>query len=357
MLSIKLAEEIVKQTSMRLHYNINVIDLDGVILASGEKNRIDSLHDGALEVVRSQQVVIIEENQHDKYPNCKPGINLPLTYNERIVGVIGITGKPKELGEIAQLVQLTTEMIIHQAFMETESEWQQKNSELLVKALLETTTLTPTLLHRINKLPFPLVGPFHFLLIEETTMTASNKIYLKLEEMLYRQPVLFGQLNLTTYYILLGNTYSLDQFIKKLPKIQQLFHVQIGISMAIDEISMLKKAYEAAKFALAFSQQRQTIVTFDEIEVYTLLQRKKSEQVAIFLQKTVEQLDDKLIYTLKKFFECNLEISTAAKELDIHRHTLSYRLKKVERLIGYNPQSFEDASIIQLAFLLAEQPM
>lgn len=38
MLSIKLAEEIVKQTSMRLHYNINVIDLDGVILASGEKN-------------------------------------------------------------------------------------------------------------------------------------------------------------------------------------------------------------------------------------------------------------------------------------------------------------------------------
>ena len=50
MLSIKLAEEIVAQTMLRLHHNINVISPDGVVLASGDKERIDLIHEGAIAV-------------------------------------------------------------------------------------------------------------------------------------------------------------------------------------------------------------------------------------------------------------------------------------------------------------------
>ncbi len=97
LLSIKLAEEIVHQTMLRLHHNINVISVDGVILASGDKERIDSIHEGAIQVAKTGMPVLIDETLSKEFYNCKPGINLPIKFNDKIIGVIGITGNPNDL--------------------------------------------------------------------------------------------------------------------------------------------------------------------------------------------------------------------------------------------------------------------
>ena len=114
LLSIKLAEQIVLQTKEKLHHNINVISMDGVILASRDQDRIDCIHEGALQVIESGKPIYIDEATAKQLHNSKPGINLPIHFHDQVIGVIGITGDPKNLQEIASLVQLTTEIIVHQ---------------------------------------------------------------------------------------------------------------------------------------------------------------------------------------------------------------------------------------------------
>jgi len=58
-----------------------------------------------------------------------------------------------------------------------------------------------------------------------------------------------------------------------------------------------------------------------------------------------------LIETLKIFLEANLSPSLAAKQMGIHRHTLTYRLAKVNELTGLNPQEFLAAAQFHAALI------
>lgn len=165
MLTKKLAEEIVHQTMLRLRHNINVISPSGVILASGDKMRVENIHDGALYVAQTKKTLIINEENIALFPNTKPGINMPIMYQDEVVGVIGITGESEEMLEIANLVQLTTEMMTHQAIVESKSEWQRKNNDYIFEALVHGSKLEGTLNERIQKLPFALAAPFQVILV------------------------------------------------------------------------------------------------------------------------------------------------------------------------------------------------
>lgn len=55
MLTKKLADEIVHQTMLRLRHNINVISPTGVILASGDKMRVEDIHEGAVYVAQTKK--------------------------------------------------------------------------------------------------------------------------------------------------------------------------------------------------------------------------------------------------------------------------------------------------------------
>jgi carbohydrate diacid regulator len=59
-----------------------------------------------------------------------------------------------------------------------------------------------------------------------------------------------------------------------------------------------------------------------------------------------------LIDTLRVFFAQNCCPSSTARELAIHRNTLTYRLQKVALLTGLDPRCFDEATQIHLALLL-----
>ncbi|MGM9950305.1 MAG: CdaR family transcriptional regulator [Lysinibacillus sp.] len=352
MLSIKLAEEIVHQTMMRLHHNINVISTDGVILASGDQERVDSIHEGAIHVVKTGMPLVLEEPLAEEFYHCKPGINLPIKFHDKIIGVIGITGNPHELQEIASLVQLTTEMIVHQVLTESKSEWQRKNGDFIFKALIDHAPIDDAFKERIEKLSFPLEGPFQIVLVKQTG-EASNTLPLHLENILYRRPALFGQIDLNEYYLFLcgQSVKRANETIQQLAKLQKKVDLSIGVGPVVDELEELPYAFSGAKTAIAFSNEHQQITYFEEVEVYTLFKNRDSEEIEKFAMK-IEGLTDKLTTTLLTFFESNLQLNICADKLGIHRHTLTYRLNKVYKLTGYNPQHFEDAFVLKLALTL-----
>ncbi|MEN1935985.1 helix-turn-helix domain-containing protein [Paenibacillus sp. 102] len=61
--------------------------------------------------------------------------------------------------------------------------------------------------------------------------------------------------------------------------------------------------------------------------------------------------DKELIDSVKVFFQCNLNVSLAAKQLYLHRNTLQYRIDKFIEKTGINIKTFEGAVAVYMAFL------
>lgn len=65
-------------------------------------------------------------------------------------------------------------------------------------------------------------------------------------------------------------------------------------------------------------------------------------------------LNGEMRQTVDKFFECNLNLSEAARQLYIHRNTLVYRLDKFERAVGLDLRRFDDAVIYKLLYMMGK---
>jgi carbohydrate diacid regulator len=64
--------------------------------------------------------------------------------------------------------------------------------------------------------------------------------------------------------------------------------------------------------------------------------------------------EPELLATLAVFLRVNLAPSLAAQELNVHRHTLSYRLDKIAALTRLDPRRFHDAAQLHIAMLLQQ---
>ena len=73
-----LAQEIVTRTMRIIDYNVNVMDMHGIIVSSGESSRIGELHEGALQALKQARTVEVNEAMRDHLRGARPGINLPL---------------------------------------------------------------------------------------------------------------------------------------------------------------------------------------------------------------------------------------------------------------------------------------
>lgn len=60
--------------------------------------------------------------------------------------------------------------------------------------------------------------------------------------------------------------------------------------------------------------------------------------------------DDSLVTSCISLFENDLNVALAAQNLYMHRNTLIYRIKKIERLIGLNVTRFADAVTFLILF-------
>ncbi|HUC93455.1 MAG TPA: sugar diacid recognition domain-containing protein [Paenibacillus sp.] len=87
----ELAQPIVMQIMALLNYNINIMDENGVIVASGDSTRLNQTHEGALKFLKSKKEVILSVKDSARLSGTRPGINLPIEFQGDLAGVVGIT--------------------------------------------------------------------------------------------------------------------------------------------------------------------------------------------------------------------------------------------------------------------------
>lgn len=355
MITKQLAEQIVDQTMVRLHRNINVMDINGMILASGDHERIERIHEGAAYVAKTGVPLFISEQNLGDWFGSKPGINMPISFQGELIGVIGITGDPQEIKEFATLVQLTTEMIVHQAMISSEAEWKRKMHELIFAELISNKSNQPTSKDRMARTNYIQNGPYSVVLLEFTGKHSSHLWLNQLEDLFKNDFVLIGHERMNEMFIL-TSLLEMGQLVKKLTTFfYNQSGIRIGFGKEVMELSDIRLAYDSAKIALKHGKPDQMIIHYEDVELISLLKRINPKDAAQFSGRILKEIDPKLRQTLSVYLSSNQRHAECAEKLEIHRHTLAYRLDKIKELSGYDPTCFSDALKLQLALLLAEE--
>ena len=359
MLTKQLANQIVEQTMIRLNRNINVMDTNGMILASGEQERVENIHEGAVHVANTQKPLWITEKNSHQWSGSKPGINMPVYFQQHLIAVIGITGNPFALKDVATLLQLTTEMMIHQSLIVSQSEWKRKMMEMVFEELVSSKSYPPVLYDRLDRLGFPLHSPYVTILLElPLSSTHYHGTVQQLEDYFYHDDVLVGHYQLNELFILTAGikVKSVHKKIEKLPAfLQKKLSVRLGVGKSVESIEEVQQSFQTAKLALQYGIPANKITFFEDVEVLSLLKKSNSAEAKQFSNRVLHGLDEKDCTTLIEYFKCDQQLSICAEGLTIHRHTLTYRLKKIHEITGYNPYIFQDALVLQIALWLVNE--
>ncbi|MFZ2538924.1 MAG: sugar diacid recognition domain-containing protein, partial [Oscillospiraceae bacterium] len=110
-ISKRNAEQIVKEISGVIGEGVNMMNADGIIIASTDTPRIGTFHEAAKKLIdeRLDELIIQGDNE---YIGAKSGINLPVVLNDEIIGVVGVTGPYQQVVKYGQIIKKMTEILL-----------------------------------------------------------------------------------------------------------------------------------------------------------------------------------------------------------------------------------------------------
>jgi len=360
MLTKNIAEDIVKETSLRLQRNVNIMNTEGVIIATQEKSRIGTIHEGAISVLQSGKSLIINTDKTKDWKGAQPGLNLPIVYEEEIVGVVGVTGDPAKIENVGELVKMTAELMVKQASIFSKVEWRQRTKAIIMEQLLQKDPPFSSIdrnLHLLGLNPSP---PFMTILVNIIEYNVTYQILnQQLESSIGKNHMLITFMNTNHLVIVLYNLNEKDfpqavthiyQSLKELSIIFRMVN-----SLPFYDLGNFRQSYIDCEMTLEISDPNEELVSFTKIEARALIYQLDNRISKRFSQRVLNNLDDVKVRTLENFFSNDLNIQKTAEAMFVHRNTLIYRLHKIVEECGYDPRNFQDALIIQIALWIQQR--
>ncbi|OQB13616.1 MAG: Carbohydrate diacid regulator [Firmicutes bacterium ADurb.Bin193] len=138
-------------------------------------------------------------------------------------------------------------------------------------------------------------------------------------------------------------------------------NIKVGIGSIVSTISEIGHSYKDAVVALevgkVFDTER-AIISYNNLGIGRLIYQLPTKMCELFLSEvfkkgSLELLDNETIVTIQKFFENNLNVSEASRQLFVHRNTLVYRLDKIYKLTGLDLRKFDDAIVFKVAMMVS----
>lgn len=356
------AQKLLKKIMDKLGYNINIMNEYREIIASGDETRIGKIHSGALEVLKEGKDMEYFDFIDNNIESAKPGVNIPLVINNEIIGVLGVTGNPKEVGKIAAIVKLTAEILIEKELDTDKKILKQtsinnyinmmisKNNEHYIPSILIWLEKNNYQIENINRIVCLIkfdnndyldknrMNDYIISKIKDSSDFNSQDIisyfgdneFILIKSFDKKQYGLERKI-LNNFFIYLQN--SLDS------KLGLHFKASCGaVSKNINEIS---SSYEQAKFLLNWNQYSNNGEVFF-IEDYILefyISTNEQSSLKMILRNVLKIIKNnsnlkETIITMSKY---NMSITKTSDKLSVHRNTIVYRMRKIKELLNLDP--------------------
>lgn len=206
------------------------------------------------------------------------------------------------------------------------------------------------------------VVPFYLSLINMTS-TDDESIADKVKEIVHAyldEEVSFIALDKLTYLILHTNLKEISDIDEAMVEIKSTIMTELFLDALIyrgEPYLLPGDLFLQIREEVAYLNQikqykyEKDVVTIKDILPQLIAAQISPNQASDWFSGIFKVLRDEheIILTLKVFFEENLNVSEAAKQLYIHRNSLQYRLDKFYQRTGYDVRRFQDAHIVYQA--------
>ncbi|PAU86956.1 CdaR family transcriptional regulator [Pseudomonas sp. WN033] len=351
-----LAQDIVDRAMAILPYNINVMDTRGLIIGSGDRQRLHTRHEGAQLVLSNQRVVELDAQAAACLQGVRPGVNLPLFNAGQLVGVLGITGDPEEVRPFAELVRMAAEMLVEQRALQAERQWQEQQLQRWLSELLDSDYPLPALASELERLELTLHWPLQAALIcLDGRADATHQLRERTGPLL----------------LPLGRHQLLWLRSPQEPEADQAWLAQaerrawpvtrLLVAEPVERLAELREACQALGTLRDYADAAQAarlLYLADQQVLVLLYAQRRSWLVQRLLApvRALRQVDGQgvLEATLRDWLECGAQSQLCAQRLGIHRNTLRYRLERISRVTGLELFQAEPRQRLSLALALLQ---
>ncbi|WGL90281.1 sugar diacid recognition domain-containing protein [Serratia marcescens] len=363
------ARQIVQRAMGIISHSVNVMDSNGVIIASGNSQRLFQRHEGAVLALAENRVVEIDRATAEHLKGVRPGINLPFSFRNQRVGVIGISGEPAEVRAYAELVKMAAEMMVEQAALLDQHQWEKRYREELANQLLQPQPNTASLEAMAAYLGLDLRQARIVWIVElqEAQPHLLRELLAELEAT-QRDALIaitgFNEMTLLRPASMAQGEWSLKLERQQAQRLQnQLkhrFRVRLIVGGFYDDPQSAYRSSLTARATQAMAQRlklRHATLFYHDYPLPSLLCDLGEDWRAQELGRpwrTLGEQDEKgvLRSTLRHYFSQNCDQTQTAAQLHIHVNTLRYRLQRIEAITGMKINQLTDALRLYIGMLM-----
>ena len=372
------AQSIVNRLISILGKNINIIDKKGVIIASGDKKRIGSIHEAGKIAAEKKKEITVNNESIGIYKGCKTGVNIPVYYENEVECVVGITGKVEEVKGYALIVKELVELMV-QEVERRKFEYLKGRAlrsfarELLKEHDVEDINVIDSRAKVMNfdvniertviKLDIcgftPIINSYEDeseVMIQNFKQQVDDRINLLLDnnEIAFNMHddkfVIFKSIktDILNFCIKLQNTLRNDFKIE----------VYMGIGCNCKGYMDYNKSYLMADKAIEIGKKinpEKRIYFAEDYKLHMLLESATRESKKDYMESFKDIFENykengEMLNTIKTYFECNMSIKETASKMYVHRNTILYRLNKFKE--KYSIDIFDTVNCMKIYIVL-----
>ena len=385
MLNSAIAQSIVDITMSVLHVNVNIMDVNGTVIAAGDKSRIGTFHCAAAEVIATGQKKAVSAQEAATMDNVEPGATYPIVYKGEVIGALGMTGAPEYVDKFVELGALYALLFIEQEDMKQRVFQEQRVRESILLDLFTGRCLKDAdfFLQRLAGLNYRLDKAHRVIAVRlealehQTDMILCQQIKDRLTDLLANKRICgapligcFVQSHLALLAPVQSKPCAPERFAAEVKDLYDCLRqatdnqVLIAIDGICESWMDIPAAFAQAKgtleIACRYNQKDGVIRSDDYLTEYTLLHIPAQERQRFTSTVLGKQCTGKprqrelLLQTLRTYFQNDMNAQKTAEELFIHRNTLNMRLNKIREWSGLSPQRFQDAFNLRMAIILMD---
>ena len=357
-----LAQKFIDKTAKHLEFNINIMNDEGIIIASKDKSRIGNFHEVAFKMLEgTRESGIVKENQ--AYLGTKPGVNLFIDYKNKHVGVICVTGNPDNVHAFANLVKTSMEaMLEYELQMDVERRRKDKTEQFLYYILFEENMELGIAEKMATKIELNEaqvrvcmvirtdggVNPHHMISALMKAEGASHHDLIgraRNDDIIVFKALGTDFAQVSREYIQKLNLY-IESFLGELPEGYPLEQFEFFIGSLQNQLKNYRSSYIHAQ-EMSLHLKGDKGIHFFQNHVLNYYRNKVTMKAyyeifnaydALFSEEEKKQMVD----IAEALRNNNYNVVYSAKELYIHRNTMVFRLNKLKESLNLDPVANAD---------------
>ena len=366
-LSRQGAQAIVEEVGAIVGQHINMMDPEGYVIASTDPERIGTLHEGARKIIREHLDELYVRDEEATLTS-RPGLNLPVYQAGSIAGVIGITGRYEDVAGYGQIVKKMVEILIRENAEQDERRMGQRVlNRFLEDWVLGSGLLQPRILEeRGFALGIDISVPRRVMVsgvrnFQEYASTASGQKLLEQAEgeaasLAGAGCLVFRNAGRQIFLVQGASDRHMEQLagrIRSCVKKKFCIGLVMGIGGRARDIHV---AYgQANKAWRSASMSKRDVMTYDSVTLELFTEDVAESVKAEYLRKVFKNCGYEELCQwmglLEAYFSAEGSLKAASDAMHIHKNTLTYKLRKLEELTGYDVRVLSQSAVFYMAMV------